>query len=313
MNQSIKSTEPAIAIQHNGTPPCGWRTSGLGSLESSDLADVPAPTMTPVEAVEKPAARLALSPRLRAALSVLLDAHLYAQDLRLDSWDFAVELSTLRPLGLTNSDFRWLAGKGLVECGRELTLARDERRSFRQCTHLKLKKRTCLVLTCAGVVAAGGEAPVEVRREQATAVVDSTDRSAHRPISLPEFIAASSISEPKPTWDRDRQQLRLGKMIVKQFKVPAANQETVLAAFQEEDWPVRIDDPLSPKPDQDPKRRLHDTINSLNRNQSRRLIRFLGDGSGQGVRWEFVSIGGEAATSRSRPPLACLKPQLSRR
>jgi hypothetical protein len=259
---------------------------------------VPAPAIAPVEPVEKPAERLALSLRLQAALSVLLEAHDYAQDLRLDSWDFAVELSALRPLGLTNSDCRWLAGKGLVECGFELTLAGDERRSFRQCTNLKLTKRTCLVLTSAGVVAAGGEAPVEVRREQASTVVDSADRSAHRPGSFPELIAAGSISEPKPTWDRDRQQLRLGKVIVKQFKVPAANQEVVLAAFQEEDWPVRIDDPLSPKPDQDPKRRLHDTINSLNRNQKRPLVRFLGDGSGQDVRWEFVSSGGEAAACR---------------
>jgi hypothetical protein len=301
MSQSIKSTEPAIGIQHNGTPPCGWRTRGMGSLESSDLADVPVPAITPVEAVEKPAARLELSPRLQAVLSVLLEAHLYAQDLQLDSWDFAVELSTLRPLGLTNSDFRWLAGKGLVECGCELTLAGDKRRSFRQYTHLDLTKRTCLVLTSEGVVAAEGEAPVEVRREPASTVVDSADRSAHWTGSFPELIAAASISEPKPTWDRDRQQLRLGKVIVKQFKVPAANQETVLAAFQEEDWPVRIDDPLSPKLDQDPKRRLHDTINSLNRNQKRPLVRFLGDGSGQGVRWEFISSGGEAATSRSRP------------
>ena len=269
---------------------------------------MPVPAITPVEL---PAAPLALSSRLQAVLSVFLEAHDYAQDLRLDSWDFAVELSTLRPLGLTDSDCRWLAGKGLIECGFELTLAGDERRSYRQCTHLKRTKRTCLILTSAGVIAAGGEAPVEVRHEQVSMVADSADRSPHWTGSFPELIAAASISEPKPTWDRDRQQLRLGKVIVKQFKVPAANQEAVLAAFQEEDWPVRIDDPLSPKPDQDPKCRLHDTINSLNRNQKRPLVRFLGDGSGQGVRWEFVSSGGEAAACRGRLSLACLQPQES--
>jgi hypothetical protein len=309
MSQSTKSTEPAIAIQAERTPAFGWRNSGMDSLELSEFADAPAPAISPVEL---PATRLALASRLQAALSVLLEAHNYARDLRLDSWDFAVELSTLRPLGLTNSDCRWLAGKGLVECGFELTLAGDERRSFRRCTNLKLTKRTCLVLTSAGVVAVGGVAPVEVRREQVSTVVDSADRSAHRPGSLPELTAAGSISEPKPTWDRDRKQLRLGKVIVKQFKVPAANQEVVLAAFQEEDWPVRIDDPLPPKPDQDPKCRLHDTINSLNRNQKRPLVRFLADGSGQGVRWEFVSIGGEAAACRGRLSLAYLQPEESR-
>ena len=91
-----------------------------------------------------------------------------------------------------------------------------------------------------------------------------------------------------PTWDPDRQQLRVGRTVVKEFKVPAANQQAVLAAFQEEKWAPRIDDPLPPSPNQDPKRRLHSTINCLNRNQKRPLIRFLGDGSGEGVRWEFV-------------------------
>jgi hypothetical protein len=270
----------------------------MESLEASALAEAATTAIAPLEVTdlevtEKPATRLALSPRLQAVLSVLLEAHEYAQDLRLDPWDFAVELSTLRPLGLTNSDCRWLAGKGLVECGFELTLVGDERRSFRHCSNLKLTKRTCLVLTSAGVVAAGGQAPVEALHERVSTVVDSPERSAHRPVSFPEIIAAAGISEPKPLWDRDRQQLRLGNVIVKQFKVPAANQEAILAAFQEESWPVRIDDPLPPKPDQEPKRRLHDTINSLNRNQKRSLIRFLGDGSGEGVRWEFVSSGGE--------------------
>jgi hypothetical protein len=264
----------------------------METLETSALADVPAPAIAPAETIEKSPPRRAISSRLEAVLAVLREAYEYALDLRLDSWDFAVELSTLRPLGLTNSDCRWLIGKGLVECGFELTLAGDERRSFRRSANLKLTKRSCLILTTAGVVAAGGQPSVEALSERVSSVVDSPQRPGHRPVSFPEIIAAAGISDPRPTWDRDRQQLRLGNVIIKQFKVPAANQEAVLAAFEEESWPVRIDDPLSPRPDQDSKRRLHDTINSLNRNQKRPLIRFVGDGSGEGVRWEFVT-GGE--------------------
>jgi hypothetical protein len=59
----------------------------------------------------------------------------------------------------------------------------------------------------------------------------------------------------------------------------------ILEVFQEEHWPPRIDDPLPPKPGIEPQRRLHDTINSLNRNQRHRLIRFFADGLGKGVRW----------------------------
>jgi hypothetical protein len=76
--------------------------------------------------------------------------------------------------------------------------------------------------------------------------------------------------------------------VVKQFKSPAMNQETILTAFEEENWPPRIDDPLPPEPDLDPKRRLHATINSLNGRQKNPLIRFVGDGTGEGVRWELV-------------------------
>ena len=59
-------------------------------------------------------------------------------------------------------------------------------------------------------------------------------------------------------------------------------------AFEEESWPPRIDDPLPPHPDLMPKRRLHDTIKSLNRNQKNHVIRFMGDGTGEGIRWGLV-------------------------
>ena len=80
----------------------------------------------------------------------------------------------------------------------------------------------------------------------------------------------------------------MGDVLVKQFKLPSPNQETVLMAFQEEGWPPRIDDPLPPHPELDPKRRLHDTIKCLNHNQQNRLIQFHGDGTGEGVLWELL-------------------------
>jgi hypothetical protein len=101
------------------------------------------------------------------------------------------------------------------------------------------------------------------------------------------LLVAAESETLNPKWDRDRQLLKVGSVVVKQFKVPAANQEVILAAFEEESWPPRIDDPLPPHPDQSSKRRLQVTIKSLNRNQKRQLIRFLGDGSGEGVRWEL--------------------------
>ena len=89
-----------------------------------------------------------------------------------------------------------------------------------------------------------------------------------------------------PRWEGDDCTLYLGDQIVKRFKRPSPNQEIILATFEEEGWPSRIDDPLPPVGDIDPKRRLHDSIKWLNRNQEMRLLHFSGDGSGEGVRWE---------------------------
>jgi hypothetical protein len=75
---------------------------------------------------------------------------------------------------------------------------------------------------------------------------------------------------------------------VKQYRVPSPNQEKVLAAFQEEGWPPHIDDPLPPVADESPKDHLRDTIRSLNSSQKNRVLRFRGDGTGQGILWELV-------------------------
>jgi hypothetical protein len=95
-------------------------------------------------------------------------------------------------------------------------------------------------------------------------------------------------AQPAPRWDAERRELWFNRQLVKRFKWPADNQEKVLAAFEEEGWPGRIDDPLSPQPEQDPKRRLHDTIKRLNRDQTNALMHFRGDGTGEGVIWELA-------------------------
>ena len=75
---------------------------------------------------------------------------------------------------------------------------------------------------------------------------------------------------------------------MKVFKLPSSMQETVLIAFEEEHWPPKIYDPLPVHPELEPKRRLHDTIKGLNRNQKSSLVRFMGDGTGEGIRWELI-------------------------
>lgn len=209
--------------------------------------------------------------RFQAGLEILLEAYDYACELQRTTWDFAVEIQYLRAANLSNSDLRWLVCKGYVEHSAEMSRTGQDERAFHPTGTLTFGKRTCFVLTEKGALFA--------RQENDT---------ARRCNEAPHSPDASKTSQQIPEWDKERQELRVGGLVVKQFKVPAPNQEVILAAFQEEDWPPRIDDPLPPHPDQDAKRRLHDTITTLNRHQKHRLIRFSGDGSGEGIRWEYL-------------------------
>ena len=92
---------------------------------------------------------------------------------------------------------------------------------------------------------------------------------------------------PTPCWDRQLRELRIVNVVVKRFRWPAENLEQVLDAFEEEGWPSHIDDPLRPDPKICPKRRLHDTLKCLNRKQINEVIKFRGDGTGQGVLLEI--------------------------
>ena len=176
-------------------------------------------------------------------------------------------------MGLTNNELRWLVCKGWVEHQRETTAVGDDCRVFQPDRPLNFSASACFVLSHEGLVNSYGGLEVPETGHEAGDPSPTANRNGHS-------------SDPLPKWDRERQELRLGEIVVKQFKVPAFNQERILAAFEEEGWPVHIDDPLPPHPEQDPKRRLHDTINSLNRNQKRHLIQFSGNGNGQGVRWQ---------------------------
>ena len=244
-----------------------------------------------------------------SALAHLAEAARFARELCRDPWDFAVEVGTLRELGLTNNDLRCLVCMGLVEHKQETTAIGDTCRVFQPDRPLCFSDNACFVLSeegfeyVSGILASrngvheagdsGSPPPVRSPVSVGYGPRPATrERVAQAPHLLPASVPAGQNGLGKdliPKWDGQRQELRLRDIVVKQFKVPAINQERILAAFEEEGWPVLIDDPLPPHPGQDPKRRLHDTINSLNRNQKHALLRFLGDGKGEGVRWEFAN------------------------
>ena len=236
-----------------------------------------------------------IAQRAGPALRQLMDAYEYANELDRSAWDFAVEITVLRKLGLNNSDLRWLICRGYVAQGRELVPEGQQCRTVVPSDKLTFSRRTCFVALEGGldflrcVVA---PAPVLDENSASTQAECSLGGAPSDGAWVAQFTKSDSCGANghalRPQWSRDRQELSVGEQVVKQFKVPAPNQELILSVFQEEGWPIRIDDPLPPHPQQDPKRRLHDTINSLNRSQKASLIRFSGDGKGTGVRWELV-------------------------
>jgi hypothetical protein len=236
---------------------------------------------------------------LQAALGLLLRALCYARDVGADPWAFAVDVGELLQAGASQGELRWLLTREYVEHRLETTPPDSARRTFRRLTAHHFPGGTCFVLTPVGAEAA--EELLRIDRNHVAPVPGRftllLNGSAHRQPGAPLPVHSPTHElvrdEPsrmvlKPRWDAERHELWYAERLVKRFKWPASNQETILAAFEEEAWPARIDDPLPPQPEQDPKRRLHDTIKCLNRNHATKLLRFRGDGTGEGVIWDLL-------------------------
>lgn len=205
-----------------------------------------------------------LPPVFRAAIEMLLRADQYARELGVGNREFAVELQSLRATGLSNADLRWLVCKGYVEHAQECRGPENEDRQFRRHGELVFTECSSFLLTEVGARLATAPEP----------------QSSQWPEKGP--------SRPIPKYYPDLKELWLLGELVKRFIVPAKNQELILTAFEEEGWPPRIDDPLPPKDEINPKKRIQDAICRLNRAQKPHQVKFRGAGDGTGVRWEIT-------------------------
>lgn len=229
------------------------------------------------------------------AIYRLLKASKYAEDTGRTLWEFALTIGELRRDGVSENELRWLVCRGYVDHATEIISATGNERTFDRHVSVRFCKETAFVITNAGAAfsreflkgVAHHDGHAELNRD--LTMLDGSSLSAKsQPLAnSPPVSNGNNI----PKWDRDRRELRLQGQLVKVFKLPSPMQEAILMAFEEESWPPRIDDPLPTHPELLPKRRLHDTIKSLNRNQKNCLVKFLGDGTGEGVRWEPI-VGG---------------------
>lgn len=206
---------------------------------------------------------LVLTGEQRHALLQLRDAHTTACALRRPPEEFALQLQLSGSQWTGQTTLRWLLHGGLAHHLYETTKTGQQQRTFRHVAHGRFRASSCFLISRAGLAL-------------------SRQLMAPRPDA-----GADREASVHPCYDSGRRALLVEGVTIKIFRVPAENQELILKAFEEDRWPFRIDDPLPPQSDQDPKRRLHDTIDRLNRNQLRRWIHFSGDGTGRGVCWDF--------------------------
>ena len=210
------------------------------------------------------------------ALAQLDKARKYADSCGSNPWEFALEISELNEQGIDRNLLRYLVLQGLIEHRAEVTASGEGTRSFQE-KDLAFSSRSCFVLTDKGRQAVYSKLSLSLGHNVNM-----------NPNGGPPEDRNDRERRMQPFWDEKLRELKLGEQVIKRFKWPAANQERVIRAFQEEGWPVKIDDPLPPSNDVCPKRRLHDTIKCLNRKQVCKAIRFRGDGTGQGVMIEII-------------------------
>src|SRR6185295_2235807 len=118
----------------------------------------------------------------------------------------------------TITDLRWMVAREFVEHADETSVHGSEHRSFTPSRGLTFMPTTCVLLTVKGAALATSES-----------VAASDEISGANGKSLAGMSA-------KPQWDPARRELSFGGQMVKQFHVPARNQELILSAFQRQDW-----------------------------------------------------------------------------
>jgi len=227
--------------------------------------------------------------RCRTGFRALVEARAYAADVGDDSRCFSLDLAELSAAGLQPRDLRWLLAKGYIVRLSAGEAADANRLRPRAARPIDFDAADRFVATEEGIAfwMRGPEASTDADARSVVAVIGPAG-----PIH--------ANSESRPHWDAQRRELRVGETVVKRFRQPSPLQELLLTAFEEEGWPQRIADPLPRHADQEPKRRLHDTIRSLNLNQRAPLVRFGGDGTGEGVIWEWTEAAEQPIVVRPR-------------
>jgi hypothetical protein len=204
------------------------------------------------------------------ALALLRRAWDRAGPLQVRMWPCALPARDLWAAGVDNVVLRGLQLLRCIEQRREPSEHRGRKREFEKVRPAKISARSCFVLTPHGRSFTQGILAANPTGPWAQLLGKEVGRT-----------------EPRPKYVReDRVLLWQGRPVKRFPKQPAHNQVLVLTAWEEQDFRSPLLDPLPRRSGVDPRTRFHDTIKALNRNQVNPLLRFRGNGTGEGAIWE---------------------------
>lgn len=212
--------------------------------------------------------------RMQPGLAILLQAFDFARETSSNSWDFAVELPVLFGVGMSRNELRWLLAQRFAEHGLELPPGENDRRAVRIVKSFQFHNDSCLILTVAGADFVRKAGPEFQSHESANPHFEQSNA-----------LGSHGDHHANPVWDRESRQVTYRGVTCIELIRAADNLETVLQAFEKAGWRPQIRDPFPPDKSGNRKRRLHNTINALNRCQTAPLIHFSSADSGRAIRW----------------------------
>lgn len=208
-----------------------------------------------------------LNPAIRQALHHLFVAHTAAVESGGSLWEHALSLPMFDRLRMRPRELRWLVRHSFAEHRIE-TAGQTATRVFRPANGQGMTSLSHFVLTPLGV-----------------ALAASLETTNAAPGTKPGDSGPTSTVRHTSDYAASQRMLIFQSQVVKEFRVPARNQELILLAFEEESWPQHLSDPLPGTVGIDSKRRLNDAIKNLNAHHRIAAIRFHGDGTGMGLMW----------------------------
>jgi hypothetical protein len=171
-------------------------------------------------------------PAVVATLRMLRESKRLAVSNNHDTWSLAVELHYLLAGGSNITILRWLVLERLIEHKKEMTRPEANQRRFQSSDSLRFGPRSCFVLSDKGLafVVSTGATLETILGQNGSVIMKGNGKS--------------NGGKAKPHWDRKTRKLSVDAVLVKHFQVPAANQEQVLLAFQQQKWRRCVPNPL---------------------------------------------------------------------